>query len=120
VIVAKEDTRQFVLIEDVKPDDTEGVKPTGTTPNTRELQTALENSVRDELIEAVRSKVKDMPQIIYAEAKLKEQNDNFDGAAEAYLRFLSCTKEDGSTERQHAKSFLAEQFNVRPAEAPSQ
>lgn len=120
VIVAKEDPKQFVLIEDVKPDDTEGVKPTGTTPNTRELQTALENSVRDELIVAVRSKVKDLPQIIYAEAKSKEQNDNFDGAAEAYLRFLRCTKKGGSTDRQHAISFLAEQFNIRPAETPSQ
>ena len=120
VIVAKEAPKQFVLIEDVKPDDTEGVKPTGTTPNDRELQTALENSVRDELIEAVRSKVKDLPQRIYVEAKSKEQNDNFDGAAEAYLRFLNCTKEDGSKERKHADSFLTEQFNIRPAETASQ
>ena len=120
VIVAKEDPRQFALIEDVKPEDTEGVKPTGTTPDTKELQTTLENSVRDELIEAVRSKVKDLPESVYAEAKSKEQDDNLDGAAEAYLRFLGCAKQDESTERQHASSFLAEHFNIRPAEAASQ
>ncbi len=119
VIVAKDDPRQYVLIEDVKAEDTQGVKPTGTTPDTKELQTALENSVRDELIAAVRSKVKDLPQRIYDEAKSKEQDANSDGAAEAYLRFLSCTSEDGSTQRQHAKSFLAETFNIRPSELSS-
>jgi aminopeptidase N len=120
VIVAKEDPRQYVLIEDVKAEDTQGVKPTGTTPDTKELQTALENSVRDELIDAVRSKVKDLPDRVYAEAKSKEQDDNLDGAAEAYLRFLSCANPDESTERQHASSFLAEHFNFQPAEAASQ
>ena len=120
VIVAKEDPRQFVLIEDVKPEDTEGVKPTGTTPDTKELQIALENSVRDELIEAVRSKVRDLPKRVYAEAESKEQDDNLDGAAEAYLRFLGCAKQEESTERQHANSFLAEHFNIRSAEAASQ
>jgi hypothetical protein len=90
VIVAKEDPRQYVLLEDVKAEDTEGVKPTGTTPDTKELQTALENSVRDELIDVVRSKVKDLPDRIYAEGKSMEQDENLDGAAEAYLRFLKC------------------------------
>jgi hypothetical protein len=120
VIVTKEDPRQFVLIEDVKAEDTEGVKPTGTTPDTRELQTALENSVRDELIEAARSKAKDLPERVYAEAKSKEQDDNLDGAAEAYLRFLSCAEQNESTERQHASSFLAKHFNIQHAEAASQ
>lgn len=109
-----------MLVEDVKPDDTEGVELTGTTPNSKELQTALENSTRDELIEAVRLKVKELPLRIYNEAKSKEQEENADGAAEAYLRFLSCTVEDGSAERQHAKSFLAQQFNMRPSAGVSQ
>lgn len=113
ITVSKEDPRHFVLTEDVKPDDTEGVKPNGTSPNMRELQTALENSVRDVLVEAVRSKVKDLPALIYSEARSKEQNDNADGAAEYYLRFLGCTREDGSIESQHAKSFLAGTYNIR-------
>lgn len=119
VIVAKDDPRQFVLTEDVKSEDTQGVKPTGTTPDTKELQTALENSVRDQLIEAVRAKVKELPERVYAEAKSKEQDDNVDGAAEAYLRFLSCANQDESAERQHAISFLTEHFNFQLAEAAS-
>ena len=114
VIVQKEDPKQFVLVEDVKADDTEGVKPTGTIPSTMAQQTALENSIRVELIEAVRSKVRDLSRVIYDEAKAKEHDENVDGAAEAYMRFLNCTKEDGSVERQQAIHFLSEQFNMHP------
>jgi hypothetical protein len=114
VIVQKEDPRQFVMVEDVKQDDTEGVKSTGTIPSTMELQTTLENSIRVDLIEAVRSKVKELPGLIYAEARSKEADENVEGAAEAYMRFLNCTKEDGAPERQHATHFLSEQFNMHP------
>jgi hypothetical protein len=54
VVVEKEDPRQYAMLEEVKADDTEGVKLGGTTPNTSELQTALENAARDELVEKVR------------------------------------------------------------------
>jgi hypothetical protein len=115
VIVEKQDPRQVVLLEDVKPEDTEGVKMKGTTPNTTELQTALENAARDELNEKVRLQVQELPQKIYDSAKSKEQEENVEGAGEYYLRFLSCTPEDGSTERRHAKEFLDDKFNIKAA-----
>jgi len=114
VLVEKEDPRQYVLVEDVKADDTAGVKPSGTTPDTKELQTMLENSTRDLLIESAKKKVKELPHEIYSQAESKEKEENADGAAEAYLRFLSCTTEDGSAERKHAKEFLLKNFNMRP------
>jgi hypothetical protein len=103
-----------VLLQDVKPEDTEGVKMTGTTPNTIELQTALENAARDELNEKVLLKVQELPRKIYDSAKSKELEENMEGAGEYYLRYLSCTPEDGSAERRHAKEFLDEKFNIRP------
>jgi tetratricopeptide (TPR) repeat protein len=114
IVVEKEDPRQFVLLQDVKPEDTEGVKMTGTTPNTIELQTALENAARDELNEKVLLKVQELPRKIYDSAKSKELEENMEGAGEYYLRYLSCTPEDGSAERRHAKEFLDEKFNIRP------
>ena len=90
------------------------MKPTGTTPNTRELQTALENTVRDMLVEKVKARVSLLPQEIYKQAQSKEQEENIDGAGESYLRYLSCTPEDGSPERKHAKDFLAKNFNMHP------
>ena len=66
------------------------------------------------LIESAKKKVKELPHEIYSQAESKEKEENADGAAEAYLRFLSCTTEDGSAERKHAKEFLLKNFNMRP------
>lgn len=113
--VDKEDSKQYVMVENVKADDTEGVKLGGTTPDTRELQTALENGARDELIQKVQLKVQELTREVYDAGKSREQEENVDGAGEYYLRYLSCTPENGSAERRHAKEFLAEKFNMRPA-----
>ena len=115
VAVEKEDAKQYVMVDDVKADDTEGVKLGGTTPDTRELQTSLENGARDELIQKVQLKVQELPRVVYDAGKSREQEENLDGAGEYYLRYLSCTPETGSAERRHAKEFLAEKFNMRPA-----
>jgi hypothetical protein len=120
VVVEKEDPKQYELVEDVKADDTEGVKLKETTPNIREMQTALENSARDALIEVVQAKVRELPGKIYEEAKAREQEEDLDDAGEAYLRYLSVTSNDKTPERLHAEQFLREQFNFSsfPSVAP--
>jgi hypothetical protein len=114
ILIEREDPHQVVLLEDVKPEDTEGVKMGGTTPNTDEMQKALENAAREELKEKVLLKVQELPRKIYESARAKEQEENVDGAGEYYLRYLSCTPEEDSAERRHAKEFLEEKFNMRP------
>jgi hypothetical protein len=79
------------------------------------MQTTLEKAARDELNEQVLLKVRELPQRIYETARSNEGEMNVDGAGEYYLRYLSCTPEIASGERQHAKDFLAEKFNIRPA-----
>jgi len=120
VVVEKEDPERYELIEDVKSDDTEGVKLKETTPNIREMQTALENLARDALIEVVQEKVRELPGRIYEEAKAREQEQDLDDAGEAYLRYLSVTLDDKTPERLHAEQFLREQFNFSsfPSVAP--
>ena len=114
IVVEKQDLRHVVLLENVKPEDSQGVKMGGTIPSTSEMQTALENAARDELNEKVLLKVRELPQNIYDRAKSQEQEMNVDGAGEYYLRYLSCTSENGSAERRHAKEFLEEKLNMRP------
>jgi type IV secretory pathway TrbF-like protein len=119
-IVGMEEPKQFVLIMDVKPDDTDGVKLIETTPNTQEMQTALGIKVRDQLIEAVGKKVRQLPAAIFEDAKLREQEANLEDAGEAYMRYLSVTKDDKTPERLRAEQFLREQFNFStfPSAAP--
>ncbi|MGB7984602.1 MAG: hypothetical protein WCF54_05530 [Terracidiphilus sp.] len=114
VPISREEHKKDVLLEDVKSEDTKGIKSTGTMTDTAEFMTALENSARDELITAVRKKVEALPATIYQKAAAREKEDDLDGAGEAYLRFLNLSKEDNSAERMHAKQFLLSSFNMRP------
>ncbi|MFZ1083759.1 MAG: hypothetical protein WAN35_02195 [Terracidiphilus sp.] len=114
VPISREEHKKDVLLEDVKSEDTKGIKTTGTMTDTSEFMTALENSARDELITAVRKRVEALPMKIYQNASAREKEDDLDGAGEAYLRFLILTKEDNSPERIHAKQFLMSNFNMKP------
>ena len=114
VPIAREEHKKDILLEDVKPEDTEGIKSAGTMTDPAEFMTALENSARDELIAAVRKKVEELPLKMYPSANNREKEDDLDGAGETYMRFLNLTREDDSPEREHAKQFLLENFNMRP------
>jgi hypothetical protein len=114
VPITKEDHKQVVLLEGVKAEDAKGVKPSGTLPDRTEMLAGLENSARDALIDSVRTRVEALPKSIYDGAKKKEADGDMEGAAEAYLRFLNCTREDDSAERAHANEYLKSQFHLRP------
>jgi hypothetical protein len=111
VVVEKEDPSKYEQVADVKPDDIDGIKLKETTPNKTELQTALENTVRDLLIESVRAKIGELPQKVDEEARAREHEEDMDDAGEAFLRYLSVTPGDRSPDRVHAEQFLREQFN---------
>jgi hypothetical protein len=114
VPITREEHKQDVLLENVKPEDTKGIKSAGTTTDAAEFMSGLENSARDELIAAVRKRVEELPGKMVQSASSREKEDDLDGAGESYLRFLNLTQEDNSAERQHAKQFLLDSFNMRP------
>jgi hypothetical protein len=113
--VSEEEHKQFVVLENVKPEDTEGVKPTGVEPDSADFLTNLENAALHDLISAVREQVEKLPARIYKEARSHETEGDLDGAGEDYLRYLNIVAEDNSSERKHARQFLQEQFNMTPA-----
>lgn len=114
VPITREEHKKDILLEDVKSEDTKGIKSTGTLTDPAGFMTALENSARDELIAAVRKKVEALPVTIYQKASGREKEDDLDGAGESYMRFLNLTKENNSVERIHAKQFLMTNFNMQP------
>lgn len=114
VPITREEHWQDVLLEDVKPEDTLGIKSAGTTTDPAEFMTKLENSARNELIAAVRKRVEELPGKMYQNASEREKEDDLDGAGELYLRYLNLTREDNSAERVHARKYLQDSFNMRP------
>ena len=112
--MTKEDHKQYVLLENVKQEDTEGVQESGAMPNTADFMQNLENSALQALVEGVSKRVGELPMRIYNTAKTLEGESDLDGAGEAYLRFLYLVPDVTSSERAHAVEFLKSQFNMSP------
>jgi hypothetical protein len=110
-VVGMEDPQKIVLVEAVKPDDTDGVKLNEAPPNTQELQTALGIKVRDQLIAAVGKRIRDLPKAIFDEARTRVQEQNLDDAGEAYMRYLCVVPAEKTPERVEAEKYLQGQFN---------
>jgi tetratricopeptide (TPR) repeat protein len=112
-LVTKEERKPFVVLSEVKPEDTNKVKNEGTIPDREELQNQLENTAREELIQKIRSKIVELPHKVYDDGQRREHDGYPDDAGEAYMRYLSVAPPDQLTERQHAEDFLKEQFNFQ-------
>ncbi len=103
----------FTVLENVKPEDTEGIKPQGTPPNELQFLTDIEIEGRDTLIKAVTEKVENLPKKILDQARRRASEGDLDGAAESYILFLNASSDGQKAERDEAKHFLLEQFNIR-------
>jgi len=103
----------FTVLENVKPEDTEGVRPQGAPPNELQFLTDIEIEGRDTLIQAVREKVEGLPKKILEQARKKVTDGDLEGAAESYILFLNSSSDTMKTNREEAKRFLQDQFNVR-------
>ncbi len=112
VSVSRDANQKFTQLENVKSEDTEGVKPQGTVPDDIQFLTTVENTARDSLIEAVEQGVAKLPQIVVAQARTRVQASDFDGAAEDYILYLNSTPDVENQERQGAQSFLREKYNI--------
>jgi hypothetical protein len=111
--VSKENSQKFTILENVKPEDTSGVKESGTVPDDLQFLTDVENSVRDQLTKAVRESVAGLPGKVYTRAQKQAADGDNDGAAESYILFLNSTPAADTPERQTAMKFLADQFNIQ-------
>lgn len=111
--IARPAHKTFVVLENVKPEDTEGVKPEGAPPDELQYLTDVEIDARDTLIKAVREKVENLPKQILEQARRRASDGDVDGAAEAYILYLNSSPEAQTPNRQEAMKFLLDQFNIR-------
>src|SRR5229473_2517904 len=115
VPISKDANQKFVVLENVKPEDTEGVKAQGTIPDEIQFLTDVENIARDLLLKAVRESVAKFPEKIFEQAKKRADGGDLDGAAESYILYLNSTPGEQTSKRELAERFLREQYNVRRA-----
>jgi hypothetical protein len=112
--VKNDNEHKFIILENVKPEDANGIRQQGTEPDETQFLTDVENNARDALIKAVIENTKKLPDIVYKDGLKKEQNIDDEGAAEAYILYLNSTVPNvEDPQRSHAEKFLKDKFNIR-------
>jgi hypothetical protein len=113
VSITKNAEKTFVILENVKSEDTEGVKAEGTAPDEIQFLADVEIEARDTLIKSVTEKVSGLPEKVLAQARKRAADGDLDGAAESYILYLISTADAQTPERDEARRFLQNQFNLR-------
>lgn len=117
VPIRNENHKLAVVLENVRPEDTEGVKKQSAEPDELQFLTDLEIQTRDSLVKSVREKALLLPEKILAEARGRAERGDLDGAAEQYVLYLNSMGDTTSRERVEATKFLLDHFNVSVAPA---
>ncbi len=112
-VIKGDQPKKYVILENIKPDDTAGLKELDAAPDETQLMTDVEIEARDSMVKAARDKVQELPQRILAEARAKTASNDLDGAGELYVLYLNCTPSTPTTERNEAARFLNTNFNIR-------
>ena len=119
VPIRKDDHKVAVVLDNVKPEDTEGIKKQSTEPDEVQFLADLEIQARDALIKSVREKALLLPGRILAEARRRAQSGDLDGAAEEYVLYMNAVSPEPSQGREEATNFLHDHFNVIAGTASS-
>jgi hypothetical protein len=117
--VNRNNHQAFVILENVKPEDTQGVKVQGAVPDEMQFLNDVEIEARDALIKAVDEQVQKLPAKILEQARKRAADGDPDGAAESYILFLHCAAPNQKAEQGEAKRFLLEQFNIKQVGNPA-
>ena len=119
VPILETEEKAFTALENVKPDDTMGVRAEGEVPSGPQFLERVENVARDRLLTEAKAKVISLPAIILQSADRKAIEADNDGAAELYILYLNSTANRTTPERKRAQKFLMDNFNFRAYGEPS-
>ena len=112
-VIKGEKPKHFVILENIKPDDTEGIKEIDASPDETQLMTDVEIEARDAIVKAAGERVRDLPQKILSLARSRAAANDVDGAGESYVLYLNCTTAAPTSERTEATNYLNVNFNIR-------
>ncbi|MGA7567806.1 MAG: hypothetical protein WBW53_17260, partial [Terriglobales bacterium] len=110
--VHKDKHTTTVVLQDVKPEDTEGITDQGVEPDGAQFLIDLEIESRNALVKEVREKAAELPAAVLQAAETLAQQGDTDGAAELYVLYLNATPQGASPGRDEAVRFLRDQFNL--------
>ena len=105
--------KSFTTLENVKADDTTGVRAEGEVPSETKFLEGVQYDARDRLLKQAKEKVASLPGLILLSADRKASESDNDGAAELYMLYLDSTESQPTPERRRAQKFLLDNYNFR-------
>ena len=105
--------KPFTILENVKADDSMGVRAESNAPSEPQFLERVENAARDRLLTEAKAKVTGLPPLILQTADRKASEADNDGAAELYMLYLNSTAGQTTPERKRAQKFLLDNYNFR-------
>ena len=112
-VIKGDKPREFIILDNIKPEDTQGIKEIDVPPNETQLMTDVEIEARDEIVKAAHDRAVELPQRILAQARALVAANDMDGAGEEYVLYLNSTPATTTPERTEALTFLFKNFNIR-------
>ena len=104
--------KMFNVLENVKPEDTDGVPDEGRPVDEFQLLADTEAQAQAELIKRVAEELKRLPAHVLGDARKTVANKDLEAAAELYVLYLNSTPVIDDAGRTEAQQFLAKEFNV--------
>ena len=108
----QESHKNYILLENVKAEDTEGVRAQTAIPDELAFMTDLETQSRNALIKTIHQKFVHLPEKILEDARKHARDNDPERAAEEYVIYLNATPDATSPAREEALKFLRANFNV--------
>ncbi len=101
-----------VMLENVKPEDNDGIVEEGTAPDEYQLLAQAEEQLKHNLVQKLIQGLKDVPAKILEQARAAAASGDAEGAAEKYVVYLNATEPKETKERLEAQQFLLKEFNI--------
>ena len=105
----------MVLLENVKPEDVDGVVEQGVPPDEHQLLAEAEAKALKELVAKLIQRLGEVPAKVLEEARVRATGGDAEAAAEKYVLYLNSSAPQPSVERTEAQNFLRKEFNVGAA-----
>lgn len=104
--------KKFAVLENVKPEDVDGVQDEGTPVDEYQLLADTETKAQAELITRIADELKRLPEHVLSDARKTVETKDLEAAAELYVLYLNSTPDADDPGRNEAQQFLSKEFNV--------
>ena len=110
--VKSELPKTFVVLENVKPEDVDGVVGEATMPDENRLLAEAETKAQSDLVKKLVEQLTLVPAKVLEEAHASVARGDQEGAAEKYVLYLNASTSKATRQRIEAQQFLRNEFNI--------